>query len=602
MERIRQDLRSAVRQLVRQPAFTGMAVLTLALGIGANTAIFSILRAVILQPLPYANTNRLVIVWDTTQGEGSTTWLSDREVLSYQRDASSFERVSAFVQTEANLTGGEEPLRVRLAAVTPELFETLGATPVLGRTFASVETTRGGNNDVVILSHALWTRRFGADPSVVGTTVLIQGTPRTVIGVMDRSFRLPLDYRNDRPTEAFYPYTIDPANPGDWGDRSAIVIARLRPEAQPASATSELAVLWRRWVQAGYVHDEPGNPFARAAVPLDEFITGTVRTPMLILLGTVAFVLLIAIANVANLLLARADVRTRDVAIRAALGAGRSRLVRELLVESVLLAICGGALGAVLAWSGLQAIAVMRPAHVPRVGDATVDLGVLGFAAILSLGAGLLFGLAPALQLSRPNLTSALQEGGGRSGTASRGRLAARRGLVVMQFALSVVLVVGAGLLTRSLIAVNRVDLGYRTADILTAQLQLPTRDYPDAQRVVGFYRQLLDRLEQTPGVRAAGAIRILPLARTIGNWSITIEGRPYAPAENPNGDFQDATHGYFEVMGLQLLRGTAPDRRLTMRAHRWWWSSTRRWPTNTGPARTRSGSDSTSEPGTSRG
>ena len=568
MERLRQDLRNAVRRLTRQPAFSAIAILTLGLGIGANSAIYSILEAVFLRPLPYGDPERLVIVWNPAREKGAMTWLSDQEVLSYQRDASSFERASAFVQTEGNITGGEEPLRVRLAAVTPELFDTLGVQPIVGRTFAGAEGRPGGNNDVVMLSHGLWMRRFGGDSTVIGTKVQIQGAPRTVIGVMAPSFRLPLDYRNDRPTEAFFPYPIDPANLSHWGDRSAIVVARLRPGVTPAGATSELALLWRRWVDAGYVHDQPGSPFARVAVPIPEFVTGTVRMPMLILLGTAAFVLLIAVANVANLLLAKADVRARDVAILSALGAGRARLIRELLTESLLLAVCGGALGAALAWSGLRAIAAMQPAHVPRIGDATLDLSVLGITAVLSLVAGLAFGLAPALQLSRPNLTSALHDGG-RSGTVSRGRVAARRALVVLQFALSLVLVLGAALLTRSLIAVNRVDLGFRTDNVLTAQLQLPARDYPQPERVIGFYRELLQRLEQVPGVRSAGAIRILPLARTIGNWSITIEGRPHSPVENPNGDFQWVTPGYFETMGIRLLRGRllthADDERATM-------------------------------------
>jgi predicted permease len=555
MEELRHDIRTAIRRLARQPAFSGIAVLTLALGIGANTAIFSVLKAVILQPLPYSDPQRLVIVWNVGSKPGSITWLSDREVLAYQQDMTSFERVSGFIQAEGNITGGEEPLRVRLAAVTPELFDTLGAGAIVGRTFNGNEGKPGGNNNVVLLSHGLWMRRFGGDPALIGTKIQVQGVGRTVIGVMAANFRLPIDYRNDRPTEAFLPYPIDPANLSHWGDRSAIVVARLRRDTKASAATNELALLWQRWVAAGYVHDQPGNPFSRAAVPIGEFITGSVRLPMLILAGTVGFVLLIAVANVANLLLAKADVRARDIAVQSALGAARGRLVRELMTESLVLAACGGALGTAVAWCILRGIAGMGTAHVPRLSDASIDSLVLAITAILSIIAGVAFGLAPALQISRPDLASALHDGG-RGCTASHGRVAARRALVVLQFALSVVLVLGAALLARSLIAVNRIDLGFRTDDVLTAQLQLPARDYPQRERVVGFYRDLLDRLRQTPGVRNAGAIRILPLARTIGNWSITIEGRPHVPAEDPNGDFQWVTPGYFEAMGIKILRG----------------------------------------------
>jgi putative ABC transport system permease protein len=547
------DFRDALRRLVTEPTFSAVAIITLALGIGANTAIFSLIKTVLLRPLPYGNPDRIVVIWNTREPDG-TTWLSPQEVFSYATDATTLESVAAISESEANLTGGQEPERIRAASVTPNLFETLSVRPILGRTFTPSDATAGPAR-AVVLGHGLWKRRFGGDPKIVGQAIRVNGIDRTVVAVMPETFRLPLDYRREQPIEAWMPFAIDPGNLGQWGNRSLIAAARLRPGTSAASATSELAVIAERWVRAGYVVDQGDFRFARSAVPVQEFVTGRVRTPLLILLGTVGFVLLIAVANVANLLLARADVRSRDMAIRSALGAERWRLVRQLLAESVLLGLAGSVLGLALAYGGIRTASLLQPASLPRAEGVRLDAVVLAFTAVLGVVAGLVFGLAPAVHLSRPDLTSVLRDGG-RGGTPGRSRRVMRKGLVVVQIALSVVLVLGAGLLTRSLVALSRVDVGFDPHNVLTAQLQLPARDYAQPQQVVDFYRTLTERLEQLPGVRAAGAIRILPLTRTIGDWSITIEGRPFVPAENPNGDFQYATAGYFRAMGLKLLRG----------------------------------------------
>lgn len=548
------NLRHAARLLLKSPGFAIAAVVTLALGIGANTAIFSLIKTVMLQPLPYDHSEQLVMVWNAAN-RGEATWLSDRELLSYREDGRSFSALAAYIETDANITGGQDPERVRAAAVTANVFATLGVAPLLGRSFAVGEDSPGAQ-PTVILGHALWQRRFGGAPDIVGRTLQISGRPRMVIGVMRDSVRLPVDYRAARPTELWFPLVIDPANLGQWGSRSNFVFGRLAPGVEPAAATSELEVIARRWISAGFVKDHGDGGLFRTAIPVQEFVTGDVRRPLLVLLGAVGVVLLVACANVVNLLLARADARRREVAVRTALGASRGDLVRQLLTESLLLSSIGGLAGLALARGAIQVLATLRPAGLPRVEDVAIDPVALAFTAGLAIATGLLFGLLPAVQLSRQSVTAVLNESG-RGGAQGKVRHVVRRGLVVAQLALSVILVVGAGLLLRTLVALTQIDLGFNPNRVLTAQLQLTTTDYPRDADVIGFYRQVTERLESVPGVTSAGAVRMLPLSRTIGDWSITIEGRPLAsPGENPNADYQSATPGYFKTMGTTLLKG----------------------------------------------
>ena len=553
MRHIRHDIREAVRRILREPGFTALAVLTLALGIGANTAMFSVIKTVLLEPLPYGSAERLVMIWNASDRQG-TTWLSIQEVVSYRRDTTAFDGVGAYTEADANLTGGLEPERVRAAQVTPDLFDILQVPPALGRAFAPSDGAPG-SDDGVVLGFRLWQRRFGADASIVDRQIEVNGRLRTVVGVMPNGFRLPMDYQRDRPTELWLPLVIDPADLGPWGSRLLLGVGRLRGDTTAATATNELQLLWKRWIDAGFIANQRDNRSNRAAIPVRELVTGDVRMPLMILLGTVAFVLLIALANVANLWLARAAARSRDVAVRAALGADRARLITQVLVESVLLAALGGAVGLALALGMIRLLARMHAGTLPRIDDASMDPALLAFTAGVSLLAGLLFGLAPAFQLSRFALNTVLNESS-RGATGGRGRQRLRQALVVAQMTLSVVLVLGAGLLTRSLIALHRVPLGFATSNLLTAQVQLPPTAYPEAADVVRFYRNLDERLAQIPGVVEAGFVRILPLSRTIGNWTITLESRPYAAEENPHGDFQYATPGYFEAMGVQALRG----------------------------------------------
>jgi predicted permease len=553
MGRLMPDVRQALKRLRREPGFAAVAVLTLGLGIGANTALFSLVKTVLLEPLPYGDPERLVMIWDTTD-PGETTWLSVQEIVNYRAGSPSLADVAGYMELNASLTGGQEPERVRAAATTANLFEVLDVAPARGRTFTAAEGAPGGD-DVVVLGDGLWQRRFGGSPDVIGQSILLNGRSHTVIGVMPPAFRLPRDYSAELPTEAWVPLVIDPANLGEWGSRSYTGLGRLKPGAAADTATGEFKILRRRWIDAGYIADQGERSMVRSAVPVARFVSGNIRGPLLMLLGAVAFVLVIACANIVNLLLAKADVRRREIAVRAALGATRRHLVMQSLIESLALALAGGVVGIAVAWLGIDLLTALRPSNLPRLADVGIDFGVLAFTAGLSLLTGFLFGLAPALQISRPDLVESLKDGD-RGGTASVRRVRLRQALVVGQLAVSVVLVVGAGLLLRSLIALTRVDLGLNPRNVLTAEVQIPATTYPQPANVVRFYQQLTSRLGELPGVEAAGAVRILPLTRTIGDWSIMLEGRPYSREENPNGDFQFVTPGYFQVMQLTLLRG----------------------------------------------
>ena len=569
MDRLSQDLRHSIARLVRDRGFAAITIVTLALGIGANTAVFSLVKTALLSPLPYGDAGQLTAIWGADRAE--TTHLSLREVHTYPRESQSFVDVAGYREADATFTDAAEPELIRGGSATPNLFEVTRTSAMLGRIFTPADTA-GGTSEVIVISHGLWQRRFGGAADIIGRSIQVNGQARTIVGVMPASFRLPNDYASTRPTEAWVPEVVDPANLGPWGSRSYFGLARLKDGVTPESATTELTVVASRWVHAGYVRARPDGSLgglARRVIPAQEFITGQVRGTLLILFGSVGFVLLIACANVANLQLARADVRRREVAVRTALGAGRGQIVSQLLTESVLLSIAGAAAGLAVAWAGLQIVVTLRPANLPRLDETTLDGTVLFFTAVLAVVTGILFGLLPALQLSRPDVTNALKDGG-RTGTAGRSRQLARRSLVVLQLASSVVLALAAGLLIRSLIELNRIDLGFNPSNVLTAQLQVPATAYPQPADVVRFYRQTIERIAQIPGVRAAGAVRVLPLARTIGDWSIKIEGRPYVPEENPNGDFQAVTPGYFQAMGLTLVRGrflTDADREDTMPA-----------------------------------
>ena len=550
-----QDVRLGVRRLVKRPGFTVVALCTLALGVGANTAMFSMVRSVLLEPFPYGEPERLVLFWDPAGSQADDTWLSLRELLEYREATRSFSDIAGYTDFAANLTDGAAPERVSAAAVTSNMFGTLAVAPLRGRTFGAAEAEAGAA-DVVVIGFDLWQRRFGGS-DLIGETIRVNGAPRRVVGIMPSGFQLPLDYRNERPTELWIPVEIGPDTNMSWGNRSYFIVARLVAGVTVAQASAEIRRTDETWESAGYLSNADGR-LDRAAIPLDGLLLGGVRPALLILFGAVGFILLIACANVMHLLLARSDTRRREVATQAALGGSRARIARQLLVESGLLAIAGAVLGLGLAWAAIRIGSTMVPVNVIRAREITLDLTVLGFTALLAIVTTMLAGLAPALQLSRVDVA--------RTMSASRGDVAPlrrgiRRALVVMETALSLVLVIGAVLLARSFIEMRRIDLGFDAENVLTLRLALSADAYPDDAGVTQFYETLLDRIAALPGVESAAGVRILPLTETIGNWGITIEGVERTPEENPHGDWQIATPGYLETMGIPLVAGRYPTR-----------------------------------------
>jgi predicted permease len=552
IDKVVQDVRTAVRVMRRSPASTLAAVTTLAVCIGANTAIFSLVQATLLTPLPYPAADRLVVIWKAAEA-GEVTNISLRELLGYREGTRSLQRVAGYVEANATFTDGGDPDRVRIAAVSVDLFDTLQVQPVRGVGFQPGDAAPGAAATVV-LGHSLWVRQFGARPDIVGQIIRVSGTPRLVRGVMPEGFRMPLDYRAARPTEAWLPMLVDPANLGGWGSRSILAIGRLRDGADPRQVANEFAGIGDSWIRQGFVADQGDGRMHRDAVLLNDLVTGSARRALLIVFGAVAVVLLIACATVANLLLAKAEARRQEIAVRAALGAGRARIARQLLTESLLLAGASGALGIALAQIGIRILQSIPAMTIPRAQEASINPGVLVFGLAVALGTGLLFGMIPMIRLSRADVGRVLHSAG--RGAVDRGRGHVRRALVVGQLAFAVVLVVGAGLLVRSLVGIYQIDLGFNPDRVLTANTFLPVADYATNDDVIRTYREVDARLQGVTGVKAAGAVRVLPLARTIGDWSIVIEGRPASREENPNTDFQVATPGYFPAMGITPVRG----------------------------------------------
>ncbi len=555
METLRADLRWAWRALRRHPAFSALAILTIALGIGSTTAIFSVVQAVLLRSLPYDQPDDVVSVHISWTGMPQGDWLSDPELRDL-RTTASLAAVGAYDDATLIFGGeGSEPERVRGATLTADVPQALGVTPLLGRWFTP-EEDRPNQTPVMLLSYAFWQRRFAGDPGIVGRTVEASGTQRLVLGVLRPEFQLPIDARDGARADWVAPQALDPAAPLSRGSHFLYVVARLAPGVRVTQANAELAALAARLTQQGEYH--VGAQFRLWVQPVQELVVGGVRRVLVILAAAVALVLLIACTNVANLLVARAEDRRRELAVRAALGAGRGRLLQQLVLEHGLLAMLGGALGLGLAWIGVRVLVALDPTAVPRAAEITVDGGVAAFALVTSLIAAGLFGLAPALHAARTDLHESLKEGGSRGMTAGARRRRFRRGLVGLEAGLAVLLLVGAGLALRTLAALLAVDPGFEPRGVLTMRLSLPSSSYPEPERVAGFFEQLLPRVRALPGVTRAGAVRVLPLAATIGDWSIDLEGRMPAPGEDFDGDWQVVTPGYFETMGVRVLRGRA--------------------------------------------
>lgn len=554
MSTLVQDLRYAFRMLAKSPGFTAVAILTLAIGVGANSAIFSVINGVLLKPLPYPAPQQLVTVWGRFTGIGlpnDRNWFSVPEFHDLQELNRSFSEAAAMTDASFNITAGGSPERVEGAAVSPSLFTLLGINAVAGRVFLP-EEAQPGRDQVVLLGHGLWERRFGGDPSVVGRTLVVNGNPTKVVGVLPAGFAYPENAEMWQPLA----FTADDLNPNNRGNHGYLVLARIKPELTVEQARVDMQLVSKAIIERNLSYPYQRFNFALVLVPLLEDTVGDVKTALWVLTGAVGFVLLIACVNVASLLLARASAREREIAIRTALGAGRAQILRQLLTESILLAILGGATGLLLAPMALHGILQLGSVTLPRVSEVRIDARVLLFTMGITLGTGILFGLAPALQASRRTPFEDLKEGG-RGGTPSGASNRARRVLVVSEVALSVVLLVGAGLLMRSFLRVLGVDPGFHADRILTMRVSLPQEKYSKPEQVRAFYAEATRRIERLPGVKAAGATAALPLSGLGGSGTTTVDTQD-VPADQttPETDWRPVTPGYFQAMGIPLVRG----------------------------------------------
>jgi putative ABC transport system permease protein len=553
-----QDLRYALRMLRKNPGFTAVAVLTLALGIGANTAIFSVLDAVLLRPLPYPEPQRLVKLWSRFTGIGLPNDQNDvsaPEFRDLQQLSQSFSGMAAIDTGTFNIGVKGSPERVVGASVSPSLFTILGAQAHLGRTFVPEEAQPGHDHEV-ILSYGLWRRAFGGDPHVIGTTLRVDAVPYTVVGIMPAGFDYP------QSTEIWGPLAFSPddLSPNNRGSHGLEVLARIKLGLSFAQARTDMDRVGKTIIEQNrdYPYDKYG--FGVIMNPLFEETVGDVKASLWVLMAAVALVLLIACANVANLLLVRASGREQETAIRVAVGAGPGRLARQLLTESTLLALLGGLAGLALTPWALHALVALSGTAVPRLVDTRINLWALAFTLIVSLMTGILFGLAPALQAWRSGHYDLLK--GSRS-TQSGGSNALRRALVMGEAALSLILLAGAGLLLRSFMQILKVDPGFRPEGVLTMRTSLPDATYGKPEQTRAFYRDLLDRIQQLPGVEAAGAINFLPLGGLNSSGTTTIDTHA-VPMEDttPEVDYRGVTPGYFKAMGISLVRGRYFDER----------------------------------------
>jgi len=545
------DLRYAIRVLLKSPVFTLVAVVTLALGIGVNSAIFSVVNAIVLRPLPYADSEKLMVVWGNLHKTGlEEIEISALEFRDFREQCQAFEQIAAYSTDGFNLTGVDQPERLRGAAISANLFSTLGLQPRLGRDFLADED-KAGNDDRVILSYALWQRRFGGDPAAVNKTIQLDGRTVTVVGVMAADVHFP-----DKDAELWIPlaFTPDLLEENNRGSHFLNVIARLKPSVTQAQAQADLDTVTARLTREHSSTYRGG--FSTTVRPLHEELVGNLRRAMLVLLGAVGLVLLIACANVAHLRLASATSRYREFAIRAALGASRARVVRQFLTESILLSLIGGGVGLGLAVWVVRALVFLMPKDTPRLQEIKLDYDVVLFTFGTSLLTGIIFGLAPAFQAARTNLNDVLKEAG-RGGTDTSKRLTLRNLLVVSEFALSLVLLIGAGLMIKSLLRLQEVKPGFDSNKLLTMRIALPSPKYEKFEQSHAFFEQLFDRLQARPDVKSVGAINLLPFGGGGGDRSFSIEDQPAAPGQlRPDEQVRFVTPSYFSTMGIPLLSG----------------------------------------------
>ena len=542
-----QDLRYAARSLAKSPGFALAAILTLALGIGANTAVFSLVRGVLLRALPFPRAERLVAVHEANLSKSSEPIpASPPNFLDWEAQNAVFSALGAYTAVDVALAEIGEPEQLHATAVTPGFFSALGVAPLHGRTFTAAETVPG-RESVAVLSHALWTRRFGGDPGRIGRTVRLNGATYTAVGVMPPGFRFP-----ESDADLWIPLAFGPEIGTQRGAHYLEVVGRLKDGATLSQARTEIEGIAAR-LRAQYHATNEG--YGASVIPLRDDLVGPIRPTLALLLGAVGFVTLLACANVANLLLIRASRRGAEMAIRTALGAGRARLVRQLLTESLVLAAAGTAAGLVVAAAAVDAIVRYAPADVPRLGEVRIDAGVLAFTAAWTLVCAFLFGLAPALGAVRTQPMDTLR-GAGADRVSGRGASRLRRLLVVGQIGITLLLLTGAGLLARSLARLSGVDPGFRAESALTFALSLPEARYPDEARVGAFTEALLARIRALPGVRETGAIFGLPLTGMSFSSSFRVAGRPADPANEPSAQLRVASRDYFRAAGIPLHAG----------------------------------------------
>ena len=555
MESILKDIQFGVRSLLKRPGFTLIVVLTLGLGIGANTAIFSVVNAVFLKPLPYPNPEQLVTIWGKLPAHGLNQLdASAAEFVDYRDRNHSFSAIATYATLGRNLTGAGNPERVNATFVTHGFFDVLGVQPIYGRSFLG-EEDQPGHNQVVILSNALWKRHFASDKNPVGEHIVLDGVAHTVVGVMPANFEFP-----NSESQLWKPmaFDADDLSENDRGSHYLSVIARTKPDVSIEQANSDLATIAAAMQKEHPSFYEEGSGWAVNAVSLQEEIVGESRAPLLVSLAVVGFVLLIACANVANLLLGRAASRRREVAIRSALGAGRWQLIRQLLLESLLLSLAGAIVGILLAAWGRDLLSTLMPIGLQGAGKIPLDSTVILFTLALSLLTGLLFGLAPALQASKLDLTQALKESATNT-SEGKNRHSLRRLLVVSEMALAMLLLIGAGLMIKSLYKLQQVELGFDPKNVLTMRLSLPRASYPKPETQRSVFDGIIDRVTQLPGVKSVGVVNFLPLSGNNNRRNISVEG---APENLTNVEFRLCNSDYFKVMGIAPISGRLFDDR----------------------------------------
>ncbi|HKS29939.1 MAG TPA: ABC transporter permease [Pyrinomonadaceae bacterium] len=548
-----QDIRFSLRLMAKKPGFTFIGVLALALGIGANTAIFSVVQAVLLSPLPYRQSERLVWIWETNPSSDiKEEPASMPNFNDWRTQSQSFEEMAGFTNTAVTLTGDGEPERVRAGLITAGFFSTLGTQPMMGRSFTPEENGEKGAR-VLILSHGLWQRRFGSNPQVVGQTVTIAGNPYQIVGVMPQDFKDPLPVQRN-PSEMWIPLAMS-FEPNLRRSDFLKVVARLKPGVTIEQARAEMKTITSRLEQQ---YPDTNAGWSTLVIPLQERIVGDVRPALWVIVGVVGFLLLIACANVANLLLARSAARQQEIAVRRALGAGRLRLVRQFLTESVMLALAGGVMGALLAMWGVELLTRLGPRDIPRLDEVRLNWMVLAFTLGVSVLTGVIFGLIPALHATNPDLTESLKEGG-RSSTEGRRGARLRSALVVAEIAIALVMLVGAGLMVKSFMRLQSVDPGFKPDRILAVDLSLPSTKYKEQAQQLAFWEQFMNRVSQLPGVERVAAANAIPF--TGGSiLAFSVEGRPPLPpgSDTPDAEHRVVTPGYFDAMNISLVRGSA--------------------------------------------